>query len=223
MKSLLVLALFSSIVLSDDTTSIQFSGIETTYENKEISVKRLKYDRCKYIRITPENLFGGNLASNNIPQICKKNITTSLGIVQPIKIDKEIETVGELEVMKFLSVLEFESDKYALIDARKSHWYKEITIPNAINIPYPDIKENNKYTQQYTRALKLLNVKRDKNGKLNFSQAKEIIVFCNANWCGQSVLAIKSLIRMGYPKNKIFWYRGGLQDWAGLGFTTVKS
>jgi len=223
MKALLIFVLLSSIVLSDDVTSIQFSGINTTYENKEISIKRLRHDKCKNIRITPENLFGGNLASNTIPQSCKKNITTSLGIVQPIRIDKEIETVGELEVLRFLAVLEFESDKYALIDARNSHWYKKVTIPNAINIPYPDIKENNKSSQKYTRALKLLNVKRDKNGKLNFSQAKEIIVFCNANWCGQSVLAIKSLISMGYPKNKIFWYRGGLQDWAGLGFTTVKS
>lgn len=223
MKTLLVFALLSSIVLSDDVTSIQFSGIHTTYEDKEISIKRVKDDRCKYIRLTPDNLFGGDLASNIIPPNCKKYITTSLGIVQPIKIDKEIETVGELEVLRFLEVLEFESDKYALIDARKSQWYKKVTIPNAINIPYPDIEENNKSSLQYTRALKLLNIKRDKNGKLNFSQAKEIIVFCNASWCGQSVLAIKSLISMGYPKNKIFWYRGGLQDWAGLGFTTVKS
>ena len=222
MKILLILSLLSSTVLADDVTSIQFSGVDVTYKDKEMTIKRFRHPKCKKVGITPQNLFGGNLAARAIPRECKKSIVTALGATQPIKIDNEIETVGELEVLKFLEILEFESDKHALIDARNSHWYEEMTIPNSINIPFTDIKEAEKLSNEYTRALKLLNVKKDKNGKLNFLLAKEVIVFCNSNWCIQSVWAVKSLVKMGYPKNKIYWYRGGLQDWAASGFTTVK-
>lgn len=208
--------------MADDITSIQFSGVETTYKDKEITIKRLRHPKCQKVGITPDNLFGGNLTARTVPKECKKNIVTSLGSIQPIKIDNEIETVGELEILKFLAALDFEPDKYALLDARDHHWYDEMTIPNAINIPYSDIQDDENLYNEYTRALNLLNIKKDKNGKLDFSLAKEVIVFCNSSWCVQSVWAIKSLVKMGYPKNKIFWYRGGLQDWIVAGFTTVK-
>jgi len=220
-KTVLILSVLSSILLADDVTSIQFSGVETTYKDKEISIKRLRHPECKKVAITPHNLFGGSLAARAVPRECKRSIVTSLGATQPIKIDNEIETVGELEILRFLAILEFEPDKYALIDARNPHWYKQMTIPNAINIPYSHMKEDDALFKEYTRALKLLNIKKDKNGKLDFSLAKEVIVFCNSNWCVQSVWAVKSLVKMGYPKNKIYWYRGGLQDWVASGFTTV--
>jgi hypothetical protein len=30
------------------------------------------------------------------------------------------------------------------------------------------------------------------------------------------------LLKIGYPAHKLFWYRGGMQDWENLGLTTVK-
>lgn len=222
MKILLILSLLLSTLLSDSMTSIQFSGVEVTYKNKEMPIKRFRHPKCKQVGISPDNLFGGNLTAKTIPDECKKSIVTSLGSVQPIKIDNEIETVGELEVLKFLQMHEFEPDKYALIDARDTHWYEQMTIPTSINIPYSDIQDDEDLYYEYTRALNLLNIKKDKNEKLDFTLAKDVVVFCNSNWCVQSVWAIKSLVRMGYPKNKIFWYRGGLQDWMTSGFTTVK-
>ncbi|PHR53989.1 MAG: hypothetical protein COA44_14585 [Arcobacter sp.] len=222
MKKLLILTILSLILLADDVTSIQFSGVEITYKDKEMSIKRLMHPKCQKVGITPDNLFGGDLAATTIPKECKMSIVISLGSMQAIRIDNEIETVGELEVLRFLQALEFEPDKYALIDARDPHWYEEMTIPNSINIPHSDIQDDEDLYQEYTRALKLLNIKKDKNGKLDFLLAKEVIVFCNSNWCVQSVWAIKSLVKMGYPKNKIYWYRGGLQDWITSGFITVK-
>ena len=221
-KVLLILSVLWSILLADDVTSIQFSGVEVTYKDKEMSIKRLRHPKCQKVTISPHNIFSGNLAAETVRKECKKSIVTALGATQPIKIHKEIETVGELETLRLLEALEFEPGKYALVDARKPKWYKEMTIPNSINIPHSHIKEDEDLSEEYDRALKLLNVKIDENDKLDFSLAKEVIVFCNANWCVQSVWAIQSLVKMGYPKNKIFWYRGGLQDWAASGFTTVK-
>jgi len=221
-KILLLLSVLFSMLLAEDVTSIQFSGVEITYKDKEMFIKRDKHPKCEHLNISTDNLFGGDMAGKAVPDECKKSIIAPLGAIQPIKIDDEIETVGELEILHFLETLEFDSEKYALIDARESHWYEQMTIPKAINIPYYDIQDDEDIYNEYTRALNLLNIKKDKNGKLDFSSAKEVIVFCNSSWCVQSVWVIRSLVKMGYPKSKLSWYRGGLQDWVAGGFTIVK-
>ena len=47
-------------------------------------------------------------------------------------------------------------------------------------------------------------------------------MFCNGVWCGQSPEAMKALIAIGYPEEKLKWYRDGIQGWLSLGFTTIK-
>ena len=56
----------------------------------------------------------------------------------------------------------------------------------------------------------------------DFSKAKTLVMFCNGMWCGQSPANIKTLLKYGYPPEKIKWYRGGMQDWEILGLSTVK-
>ena len=51
--------------------------------------------------------------------------------------------------------------------------------------------------------------------------AKTLVMFCNGMWCGQSPANIRTLLRFGYPADKLKWYRGGMQDWEILGLTTV--
>jgi len=52
-----------------------------------------------------------------------------------------------------------------------------------------------------------------------------VLIYCNGAWCAQSEQLIKkakfSLIKLGYPKNKIKYYRGGMQSWVTLGLSTV--
>ncbi len=48
-----------------------------------------------------------------------------------------------------------------------------------------------------------------------------MVAFDYGPMCVQSPAGIKSMVRMGYPVAKIFYYRGGLLDWEGLGLTTV--
>ena len=223
MKSfIIILILLSFINANEDITSLQFEGINTSYKEKEIFIKRLTNPKCLKVGITPENIFGGDLAGEKVPKECQKSFVTSLGVIQPISIDNNIYTVGELEVLKFLELWDFNPEKYALVDARKRTWYEKLTIPHSVNIPYTEIAYDSDFPKDFERNLKLLNIKKDKKGKLDFSVAKEAIVFCNGSWCVQSARAIKTLIKLGYPKKKLFWYRGGLQDWIGLGFTVIK-
>ncbi len=213
--------LYATLQSNDDLKVLQF-GISTSYEEKEIYIKRLKHPNCLKVGVTLEHVFGGDLAGKDVPKECQKSFVTSLGVIQPIKLDDEIQTVGELEVLKFLQMLDFEPENYVLVDTRRKEWFDKITIPHAVNIQKNDMVLDVDFPEDFAKNLKLLHVTQDKKGKLDFSNAKNAILFCNGSWCTQSAKAIKELVKLGYPKKKLFWYRGGLQDWVGSGFTVTR-
>jgi rhodanese-related sulfurtransferase len=222
MRFILLLPLFILITQAkENIQSLQFSGVSSTYKEKKMFIERLSHPKCLHVGITPEHIFGGDLAGEEVPKECKKSFVTTLGIVQPITLGQGIQTVGELEVLKFLKLLDISPDEYAIVDSRKETWYQEISIPHAINIPYTDIAFDEHFPDDFKKNLNLLNISIQKD-KLDFSKAKKIILFCNGSWCAQSARAIQEFIKLGYPPDKLFWYRGGLQDWIGLGFTTIK-
>ncbi|MEY4504601.1 MAG: hypothetical protein RL154_897 [Pseudomonadota bacterium] len=114
-----------------------------------------------------------------------------------------------------------EQDKYILVDSRTQSWYKSGTIAGAINLPFTHFMQSKKYPKEFENDLKTLGVKL-KDGKFDFSNAKLALFFCNGIWCGQSPFAIKALIEIGYPKEKMFWYRGGMQDWTSVGLSVYR-
>ena len=139
--------------------------------------------------------------------------------VHPIKLAEGVETVGELELLNFLDT-KSKDGTGVLVDARMPQWFEKGTIPGSINIPFTILSagKDNPHTQ---KIIKLLGAVEGDAGTWNFDNARELMLFCNGLWCGQSPRAIKSLIKMGYPANKLHWYRGGMQAWQLLGLTTV--
>jgi len=135
---------------------------------------------------------------------------------QPIK---GIETVSELDVINFISN-EVNNNVGLLVDARMPKWYQVGTIPGAINIPFSILstKGDNPFISQIFELFGAVN----KNGKWDFSKAQIIMIFDNGPWCQQGVRAMKNLVKLGYPKSKIRYYRGGMQYWQILGLTTLK-
>lgn len=59
-------------------------------------------------------------------------------------------------------------------------------------------------------------------GKWDCSAAKKVYAFCNGPSCPQSPTAIAAMTREGFPASRIYYYRGGMLDWAALGFPVVK-
>jgi len=137
--------------------------------------------------------------------------------IPEIKLDG-IKTIGELELIDFIKNKVYKK-KGILVDARLKGAYRLETIPGAINIPFTVVQVDSK---KVTDSLfKALGAKPKGDGTYDFSNAKDLAVFCSGLWCVSSVKLINGLVAKGYPKDKIVWYRDGLQAWKLLGLTTV--
>lgn len=160
--------------------------------------------------------------------------------INPIALHEGVKTVGELEVIKFMEGPYYRG-RGVIIDARTPSWHKRGTIPGSINIPFTEF-ERPADDFELVEILESLGAKqRDevnpvvrvieslgfmdgdmKTDKWDFSQAKDLLLWCNGPWCGQSPRAIKALLALGYPADKLYYYRGGMQMWQSLGLTTIK-
>ncbi len=125
--------------------------------------------------------------------------------IQPISPAEGVTTIGELEVLDILA-----DPEAILVDSRKVNWYLGGTIPGSVSIPFDEIADR----------LDELGCEIDFDG-WDCKGAREVALFCNGMWCGQSPTAIRAMIKAGYPAEKIRYYRGGMQDWHILGLTVV--
>lgn len=125
--------------------------------------------------------------------------------VQPMVPAPGVTPIGELEVLAMLQ------DPDALvIDSRVAAWYAKGTIPGSVHIPYTEIADR----------LDDLGCDLDFDGFI-CEAPRRVALFCNGNWCGQSPTAIRRMVAAGYPADRIFYYRGGMQAWQMLGLTVA--
>ncbi|MDP2111416.1 MAG: rhodanese-like domain-containing protein [Thiobacillus sp.] len=142
--------------------------------------------------------------------------------IQPGELAPGVATIGELEVIHYLKKMSDGDTSIIVVDSRTPDWAAKGTIPGAINIPWDklNIGKSDPITVQDILE-KHFGVK-SQDGFYMFDNAKTVVMFCNGPWCGQSPTNIKGLLKIGYPADKIKWYRGGMQDWEMLGLSTAK-
>ena len=136
----------------------------------------------------------------------QKNETQLItGFLQPIVPIPGVTPVGELEVLDALGDPDF-----LVVDTREPKWRIKATIPGSASIPFSDVAQR----------LNELGCSRTSTG-WDCTNARNVVVFCNGPACPQSPIAIDAMAREGFPPEKLFYYRGGMQDWLVLGLTTV--
>lgn len=229
MEKIVLTILFSLSLFAVDLIKLPFVGIEVEhkYSNGEVeslTIQREVHEVCMNVPINVDTFQSENIASKNVDSRCKKTFVTTRGLIQPFKLRAGITTFGELEVLDF--ILNYSSNtpsKYILADSRTSDWFNAGTIPSAVNIPYDELTFDEDFEEEYNKAYKNLGVKILGKNKFDFTNAKTVIFFCNGSWCTQSPRAIKILIKIAYPKEKIIWYRGGIASWAGVSLTLTKN
>ncbi len=129
------------------------------------------------------------------------------GVLQPIVPVPGVVPVGEVEVLEALT-----DDSFRVVDMRTVDWRVKSTIPGSMHIPYTEVAQR----------LDELGCAQD-GETWDCAEALKVVAFCNGPACPQSPQAIKAMVREGYPPQKIYYYRGGMQDWTVLGLTTVEN
>jgi len=198
------LVILSALIFADNTlvkitkdisyVDIKDNGVNVRISRIQDTANRLTDDFAKTSRLCPPHC------------------------IQKIKPIDGVKTITELELIDFIKNKVYKK-KGILADARIKDMFMYETIPGAINIPFTITQVDSK---KVTDSLfKALGAKVKPDGSYDFTNAKELAVFCNGVWCGSSVKFIKNMIKKGYPKEKLYYYRGGLQSWRLLGLTTV--
>jgi rhodanese-related sulfurtransferase len=143
--------------------------------------------------------------------------------IQPMVLAPGVDTIGELEVIDYLRAIRSGNQELMVIDSRTDDWIKRTgIIPGSVVIPWNKLFLANNDLEKVADILEDKFKARRVGPIWDFSQARTLILYCNGIWCGQSPTNIKALLSLGYPANKLKWYRGGMQDWKSLGLTTVE-
>lgn len=227
-KIIFLLIIFSFLSFSNDLdTSIFSTGVVTNHINhsgdkKSITIKREIDPECKKIHISNDMFWKEEYASHKVSKACKSTFITSAGqTIFPMKMHKDVETYGELEVMTFIKRMQNDASML-FVDTRDEEWYEYRTIPGADNMHYVYITMPKVFPEEFQDSLVKLGIVIGKDRRYDFSNVKTVLFFCNGAWCSQSPKMIKALLTLGYPAEKIKWYRGGMDDWLGLSMTTTR-
>lgn len=222
MKKLsIILSLTATFLVANDL-NLKRAGVDITYEDDNgekqiVAINRGNNHKCRKVNgMDPNVVWGGDFARKDVPSDCKKTFVTTVGIISPMTIAPGVKTYGELEVIDFIQKSQHD-ENLLLVDARMPNWYVQKTIPTAINMSFKSFDPKH---QDFEVVLDNTNVEYE-DGVYDFTNAKTLLLFCNGIWCPQSVWAIENLIKIGYPKEKLLWYRGGLTSWTTLNLTTV--
>ncbi len=223
----LLLGLFGSSVSAGDDISVGISHdikkVEFTHDGKKLTIMRNQ---------EPLNTIDPNFAltSRDCPPFC----------IQPMVVALGVDTIAELEIIDYIKKMADGDGSILVIDSRTPDWVARGTIPGATNIPWTKIRPKSGATTE--EIIKILTerfnaklaedadefsvdeaiAEGDTSKVFDYSNAKTLVMFCNGMWCGQSPANIKTLLKFGYPAEKIKWYRGGMQGWETLGLTTIK-
>lgn len=160
---------------------------------------------------------------------------------QPVNVAPGVTTVGEVEVFDFMQS-KVNKGTGLLVDARVAEWHQKGTIPSSINIPFTEFEKKASdpnlepvmkkigakrrdavgfFGHAWDSAEKAMGVDIQRTGFWDFSGSPDLLFWCNGPWCGQSPHAIRGLLELGFPAEKVFYYRGGMQMWEILGLPVI--
>ncbi|MBD3665765.1 rhodanese-like domain-containing protein [Sulfitobacter aestuariivivens] len=139
------------------------------------------------------------------------------GCVVPMQAARGVPTLGEIEVLAFLTD-EVAGNAGLMVDARAPQDRAKGFIPGSVSLPQHTLSESNSFRDDILRALGA----RDLDGVFDFTNARALLVYDTGPGSDDAGKLISKLMTTGYPAEKLFYYRGGMQVWTVLGFSIEK-
>lgn len=179
-------------------------------------------------------------AATVIPAFAKTSRPCPPFCIQPMVVAPGVETIGEGEVIDYIAKMNDGDSSIFVGDSRTPDWVAKGTIPGAVNVSWTSLVPakgattegiikvmTDQFGVKLSSDTDAMDVDEaladgDTSKVFDYSGAKTLVLFCNGMWCGQSPASIKTLLKYGYPAEKIKYFRGGMQTWEILGLSTAK-
>ena len=222
----------TSVAIADMGNSINYAKLQedmpylfVVHKGRSIKIVR---DISQSFRL-PSNVRNSLLNNvQNCPPFCLKPLVLE---------DLPVTTVSEVGVIDFM-VNYLRNSTGVLIDIRNPSTYAQGTIPGSVNYFIQTIQKG-MGDSEFEAMLSALGVKprgeiswlaqqmenmgisdtSEVTDTLDFTNAKELIVWGEAQTDINVNYAIRALLDAGYPAHKIRWYHGGIASWTFWGFT----
>lgn len=136
----------------------------------------------------------------------------------PLTAANNVTTIGEREVISFVATKVASGDGL-LIDSRNINDRGTGFISTSVNIPGALLQPGNPFINDILQAMGA----QELQGALNFADVLPLVVFDDGPSTLDAPDLISTLIDLGYPADKISYYRGGMLVWTALGLNTVDS
>jgi rhodanese-related sulfurtransferase len=201
----------TGVTLAENKIAADLESVDVVHNGKNVTITRAEQKSATLPK-------GYEKTSRHCPPFC----------VQPMQVLPGVETIGELEMLGYLKRMSDGDKTIMVVDSRGPEWVARGTIPGSVNVPWRTINTDmgGMFAQDEeaegldTVLVETFGATQNDSG-WDFSNAKTLVLFCNGIWCGQSSINIRTLAKLGYPSDKLKWYRGGMQDWVSVGLTTV--
>jgi rhodanese-related sulfurtransferase len=127
-------------------------------------------------------------------------IFSSLVVAEKKDVPETLEGTTKVTAEEVIELVE-SMDDLVVIDARKSSDREKGWIEGSVGLPNTE-----------TNAASL--------AKALPTKSTPVLFYCNGVKCGRSFESAKIAIAEGY--SKIYWFRGGMEEWEGKGLPVVK-
>jgi len=134
--------------------------------------------------------------------------------IAPLLAVEGIETVAEFDVITFIAET-VAAGGGLLIDSRPLDARDAGAIAASISVPTELLDAANPFRNDILVAMGA----REFEGTLNFADAMPLMVYDNGPLANDAARSVSLLVEAGYPREKIKYYRGGLQVWTALGLS----
>ncbi|WP_455212649.1 rhodanese-like domain-containing protein [Kaarinaea lacus] len=125
---------------------------------------------------------------------------SSLVVAEKKDVPETLDGTTKVTAEEMIELIE-SADDLVVIDARKSSDREKGWIEGSVGLPNTD-----------TNA--------DSLSKVLTSKTTPVVFYCNGVKCGRSFESAKIAIAEGY--SKIYWFRGGMEEWEAKGLPVVK-
>jgi len=139
--------------------------------------------------------------------------TCAAACIAPMKVADGVSTIDEQQVLAFL-VEVVANNQGLLVDARGLGDRSRGFIPGSVSLPAATLDPQGSYWPNVVMALGAA----EQDGGYGFDQARDLLVYDKGPSSDDAGTLVRHLLEIGYPAEKITYYRGGMQMWSVLGF-----